>query len=296
MADNLPLAFQTEYNARVLAAYQANAMLRDTTFAQYGVVGKYCQFRRRGKGMATPHVRNAPVTPLGLDTTVTTVELTDWDAVERSDPFDLAKINWNDHGVIAESLGMALGRRHDQILIDTMIAGATAANTIAVDYESAGTTTTLTVEKINHARALLLANGVPARPGRWHMAVSALAMEGALNDTKIGSQDYNVIRALFEGTLEEYCGFRFHVIADNDEGGLPTNGSGYRQCLAWDMDAIGYAEGISEGMNGNMVRIDWDPSYQGWVLAGKYSAGAGVVESAGLVEILVDESKSPTNS
>jgi len=289
MADQLPLAFQTEFDSRVEAVFQDVSNLRGTTFEKMGVVGKFVQFRRRGKGVATPHVRNSPITPLNLGTTVATAELTDWDAAEREDPFDLAKINWDDMSVVAQSLGMALGRRSDQIRLDAMEASSTP-NTVAVDYGSVGTTTALNVEKINRSRALLLKNGVTPMRGQWHAAISAEALEGALNDTKIGSQDFNVLKSLYEGSLDEYSGFTFHVIADRDEGGLPLNGSGYRKCYFWDSMAVGYGEGINEGMDGR-VRIDWSPDYGGWVLNGKLSAGAKVIENAGLIEVLVDESK-----
>ena len=288
MADNLPLAFQTEFDAMVTAAFQDIAVLGGTMYEKKNITGKYCQFRRRSKGAATPHVRNAPVTPLNLGLTVATCELTDWDAVERLDPMDLIKINWDDQRVVAESLGFAIGRRADQMRIDAM--EAASPQQIAVDYGSAGTNTALNVEKINHARALLLSAGVPDGPGSWHAAISALALEGALNDTKIGSQDYNVLKSLYEGSLKEYSGFTFHVIGDRDEGGLPTDASGYRKCYFWHHNSIGYAEAMEEGMSGR-TRIDWSPDYQGWLLCAKLSAGSKVIESEGIVECLVDESK-----
>lgn len=287
MADQLPLAFQTEFNSRVEAVFQDTAVLRNTTQVQTGIVGKYAQFRRVGKGAATPHVRNSPITPLNLGLTVATAELTDWDAAERVDPFDLAKINWDHMKVTAQSLGMALGRRADQIILDAF--EAAAPTQIAADYGEAATTA-LTVKKINRARALLLKNGVTPVRGQWHAAISAVALEGALNQEKIGSQDYNVLKSLYEGSMDQYSGFTFHVIADRDEGGLPVDGSGYRQCYFWDSLSTGYAEAMQQGMEG-MVRSDWDPSYQGWVLCGKLSAGAKVIESDGLIEVLVDESK-----
>ena len=287
MADQLPLAFQTEFDARVLAAYQQGAVLMDKVFSKKNVVGKYCQFRRRSKGAATPHVRNAPVTPLNLGTVVATAELTDWDAAERLDPFDMKKINWDDFGVVSENLGMSIGRRHDQILVDAMESGVTT--TIAVDYGSTGTNTALNVKKINRAAALFNQNGVMKGPGGWGAAISAVALEGALNDDKIGSQDFNILKALYEGSLTEYSGFKFHVIADNDEGGLPKSGDN-RSCYFFDFNSVGYAEGFMEGENGR-VRMDWSPDYQGWLLCAKLSAGAIVIEPAGLIEVLVDETK-----
>lgn len=288
MADQLPLAFQTEFDAMVSVAFQNHAVLMGTMYEKRNITGKYCQFRRRSKGAAVPHVRNSPITPLNLGLTVATCELTDWDASERLDPMDLIKINWDDQKVVAESLGLAIGRRADQLRIDAM--AAASPQQIAVDYESPGTSTALSVKKINHARALLLKNGVPDGPGSWHAAISALALEGALNDTKIGSQDYNVLRSLYEGALKEYSGFTFHVIGDRDEGGLPTTALGYRKCYFWDTNSIGYAEAMSEGMDGR-VRIDWSPDYQGWLLCAKLSAGSKVIEAEGIVEVLVDESK-----
>lgn len=286
MADQLPLAFETEFDANVEAVFQEMGVLRGTTYEKMNVRGKYEQFRRRGKGVATPHVRNSPIVPLNLGLTVATVELTDWDAPERLDPFDLAKINWDDFKPVSESLGMSLARRSDQIKIDAM--EAASPTQVAVNYD--GSNTALTVKKINRARALLLNNGVMGGPGMWHAVISAFALEGALNQSQIGSQDYNVLKSLYEGSLKEWSGFTFHVIGNRAEGGLPTNASGYRKCYFFDKNAVGYAEGMNVGMEGR-VRIDWSPDYQGWALCGKLSAGAKVIESEGIIEVLVDESQ-----
>ena len=287
MPDQLPLAFQTEFDARVLAAYQQSAILLDKVYSKKNVTGKFCQFRRRSKGAATAHVRNSPVTPLNLGLTVATAELTDWDAAERLDPFDLRKINWDDFSVVAENLGNAIGRRHDQLIVDAMESGVTT--TVAVDYGTVGTDTALTVEKINRASALLNQAGVTATPGNRHAVISAVALEGALNDTKIGSQDFNIIKALYEGSMQQYSGFKFHVMSDRDEGGLPKAGDN-RSCYFFDMNSVGYAEALMEGMNGG-VRKDWSPDYQGWLMCAKLSAGAIVIEAEGLIEVLVDETQ-----
>lgn len=284
MADTLPLAFQTEFDARVEVVYQGRQMLMDRTYTKSGVVGKYTQFRRVGKGVATPHVRNAPLTSLNLDTIVATAELTDWDAPQRLDPFDLAKINWDDMGVVAESLGFAIARRADQIKIDAFQAGVT--QTIAADYGSM-TATGLTVEKINHARAILQSKAVPMQAGRWCAAISSLASESALNEEKIGSQFYNMFLSLFQGQISQYSNFEFVVIPDNAEGGLPLSGD-IRSCYFFDKMSTGYAEGLQEGMDGR-VRTDWSPDYQGWILNARLSAGAKVIEPDGLIEVLVDE-------
>lgn len=281
MSDQLPLGFETEFDARVMAVFQEQQVLMGSCFEKFGVVGKYVQFRRRGKGVATPHVRNSPITPLNLGLTVATAEMTDWDAAERLDPNDLAKINWDDMSVVAESLGMALGRRADQIKIDAM--EAASPTQIAVDY--GGSNSAINVEKINRANALLTKNGVPAGPGMRQAVISAVSLEGALNDTKIGSVDYNVYKSLFEGNMKEYSGFTFHIIGDRAEGGLPTDGSGYRKCYFFHKDALGYGEAFDQ-----KVRKDYSADYQGWVFCGKLSAGSKVIESDGILEVLSDES------
>lgn len=284
MSDQLPLGFETEFDANVMAAFQEQQVLMGVTFEKMNVQGKYVQFRRRGKGAATPHVRNSPITPLNLGLTVATAEMTDWDACERLDPNDLAKINWDDMGVVAESLGMSIGRRADQIKIDAMVAASPTQ--VPVDYGSVGTNTALNVEKINRARAILQNNGVPMGRGELQFVISAFALEGALNDTKIGSQDFNVLKSLYEGSLKEYAGFTFHVLGARDEGGLPLDGSGFRKCYAFHKNSLGYGQNFDQ-----KVRKDFSADYQGWVFCAKLSAGAKVIEPIGILEVLVDESK-----
>lgn len=288
MADTISLAFETEFAARAEAAFQDIQTLQGTTQEQMNVVGKDIQFVRVDQGQAVPHVRNSVLPNANLGTTVKTATKTDWDMSQLMDPFDQDKVNWSMKEPYAKSIGYGIGRRMDQIKLDALVAGAT--NTIAVDYEDGNTNTALTVKKINAARAELLKNGVPDVKGQWHAAISAYAVESALNDDKISSIDFNVLRALQAGELKEYAGFTFHLIADRNEGGLPENGNGYRQCYFWYQDAIGYGQGLAEGFD-KMVRIDWDTSYGAWRALGRVSAGATVIEPEGVVEVLVDESK-----
>lgn len=288
MADTIALAFVTEFAARAEAAFQDIQTLQGTTQEQMGVVGKDVEFVRVSPGVAVPHTRNAILPNANLGTTVAIATKTDWDFSQLIDPFDQDKVKWSMMEPYAKSIGYGLGRRSDQIKLDALESGATT--TIAVDYESSGTNTALSVKKINTARAELLRKGVPDVPGQWHAAISAYAVEAALNDDKISSIDYNILRALQEGKLKEYSNFMFHVIADRTEGGLPTDANGYRKCYFWYSDAVGYAEGLSEGFNGK-VRVDWDTPFGAWRALGRLSAGSVVVEADGVVEVLVDESK-----
>lgn len=284
--DTIPLAFQTEFDSRVSVAYQQSAILLDKVYTKKNVTGKFVQFRRRSKGLAVPYVRKSPIQVANLGTTVVNAELTDWIAADRVDPMDLIKINWDDQKVVAENLGNMIGRRHDQIIVDAMEAGV--QTTIAVNYPS-GSNTALTVKKINRASALLNKFGVGALPGERFALISAEALEGALNDSKIGSLDFNVLRSLYEGSLKQYSGFTFLVMSERDEGGLPVSGT-VRSCYFYEKNSTGYAEALMEGVNGQ-VRTDWSTDYGNWLLTAKLSAGATVIEDVGILEVLVDEAQ-----
>lgn len=288
MADTISLAFETQFALRAEVAFQEMQSLNGTTQESFNVVGYQKQFTRVEPGVATPHVRNAILTNGNLGTTVTTLELTGYDFSQLIDPFDQSKVSWDMMEPYCKSIGYSLARASLQSKINAFEAGTT--QTVAVDYGLTTGTIGLSVKKINRARALMLKKGVPSIPGKWHAAISAFALESALNDDKISNIDYNILKALYEGSMENYSGFTFHVIADMAEGGLPIDSSGYRKCYFWYNDAVGYAESINQGMDGK-CRVDWDTLHGSWRALGRIGCGAKVIDPNGIVEVLVDESQ-----
>ena len=208
-----------------------------------------------------------------------TAFLEDWTAPEYTDIFDQAKVNFDERQELAQVVGGAISRRMDQLIIDAADAGANATQVPT----AVGATTGLNVDKLRRAKRLLDQKGVPSED-RFFLH-SAIALEQLLGETEATSADYNTVRALVNGQVDSFLGFKFIVIEDRAEAGLPITGGNIRTCFAYHKQAIGLAVGIDI-----RTEIDRIPEKTSWLINGIFSAGAVGIDDEGIYEVLVDES------
>lgn len=284
MSTNLPLGYETYFDEHVQQAYQATDKLMNKCRTTTNVQGKYAQIRIAGEGTAVPHIPNTPVGSGAIPLSTVMIELTDWKSPHRIDTFQRAKIGFDDIVVSGEAIGKSIGRLSTQIKINALQAGVT--QTIAADYESPGTNTGFTVSKLLRALALFKDNNVDEVGTEWYCALSAFALQAALNDRRMSDADYNSFRALQAGELKKYCQFEFIIIGNMREGGLPLNGN-IRSCYMWEKNSLGYGVGTVEGG----LTIDKSIEFDGYLLNQRLSAGAKVIQPKGVIEVLVDETK-----
>lgn len=108
-------------------------------------------------------------------------------------------------------------------------------------------TTSLTIEKLIEAREKLDAAMVDPSEERF-IAVTAKQISSLLKTTEVTNSNYNTIRALVQGELDTFVGFKFIQYE-----GLPL-ATTTRQCIAW------AKSGLHLGVWDNlMVRIDERP-------------------------------------
>jgi hypothetical protein len=193
-------------------------------------------------------------------------------AAEYTDIFDAAEVNFDEKKELATTIAGAMGRGMDQLVIDALSAGSTIA------HGSAG----MTLGKITQASETLNDNGVPMSDRT--MLISAAALTDVLNDTTITSADYNTVRALMAGTIDQFVGFKWEMIETRAEGGL-TVATNIRDCFAYHKDAVGMAVGIEP-----TTTVDYVPQKLSWLTTGVYKAGAVTIDTAGVVKVEVDES------
>lgn len=289
MARELSKAFVDEFDAAVHIIYQEEGgQLRSTVMNRTGVVGKSKSFNKYGSGSARP--RGAPssdVTPMGVEAGLVPAILTDWVAPEYSDIFDQAKINFDDLTQLQRVVAYAMGRRENQIIIDSIV-DAKPTKTIAADFHGVNDPTTgdvgLTPSKVRRAKKLLDDDGVP-NDGRRHMVVTTGAIEEMLAFSEVTSKDYNQIQRLADGEIDSWLGFKWHMIADftskdGDTLGLPGIGTLDRKYFAYHEDSIGIAVGID-----HRTEINYVATKTSYLVNGIFSAGAVVVDALGVVEI-----------
>jgi len=279
MSTNLSAAFIAQFDAEVKQAYQGMGKLRPTIKTRQGVVGSTYRFPKIGKGLASPRVPQTDVVPMNIAHSNATAVLEDWNAPEYTDIFDQAKVNFDERQELAQVVGGSISRRLDQLIIDAADAGANATQVPT----SVGATAGLNVDKLRRSKRLLDEKGVPTEDRIF--ALSSIALEQLLGETEATSADFNTVRALVNGQIDTYLGFKFLMIEDRAEAGLPITGGNVRTCFAYHKQALGLAIGMD--LN---TKIDWIPEKTSWLINGSFSAGAITIDDEGVYEVLVDES------
>jgi len=281
MSKTLSAAARAEFDSEVHHAFQGVGMLMNCVTLRRNVVGDTYKFRKMGKGTANQKATQDDVTPMGVSHSLVTATLENWLAPEYTDLFDAVEVNFDEQRELAQTIANALGRRCDQIIIDTLEA-ATAATT-AVDDDIGGSGTAMNLAKLNRANKELTDNGVPF--GDRYMAILAHSLEAMLNDTTLTSADYSTVRSLVSGQVDSFASFVFKVLDDRsaEEGGLVV-ASSIRSNWAWHKTAVGLAIGIDI-----RTEVNYIPEKTSWLANGLFKAGAAVRDTAGIVEVKTNE-------
>lgn len=275
MSKNLSNAAIQEFDSEVKHAYQQSGKLRDCVTTRTGVTGDAYKFTRMGKGLANQKATQADVTPMDIAHNRQTANMENWNAPEYTDIFDQAEVNFDEKQELAKTIANALARRIDQIIIDAFSAVTYSTTPTSIDTGGsiAAGGTQFTVAKLREASKILTDRGVDE--GDRYIAFTAEDRQNLLGEEEATSSDYNTIKALVNGQIDSFVGFKFKVIESRDEGGLPSN-----VAYAWHKSAMGLAVGMDV-----QTRIDWVAQKTSWLCNGMLKAGAVAREAAGIVEI-----------
>ena len=278
MSKELSSVARTEFDSMVKPAYQGGSKLRDTVEYRGNVVGDTYKFRLMGKGQGHKRTGSSSlVVPMDITHGLPSATLADWEHPEYTDIFDQATVNFDEKNKLAETIGKAMGRTEDQIIIDTVAAGT--FNTTATDgqgFDIAAGGAGFTVVKLRALRAyyddLEVEDDV-------NILVSGTGMSSLLANTEAASSDFNTIKALVGGELSSFMGFNFiKVGARRLEGGL--GGSGL-VAYAYAPNSVGLAAGSLEKSMG----IDWIAERSSWLCNGMVKAGAAIIDPEGTAKI-----------
>ena len=280
MAVSISNAFVTLFDTEVKQAYQGDAVLRNTVRLRTGVTASTHKFPKIGAGVAQVRVPQSDVTPLNVTYSQATVTLTDYIAAEYSDIFNQAKVNFDERQELVQVVAKAIGRRSDQMIIDALAASSTSL-TVATSIGGAGTN--LNMAKLREAARLLNTSNVPAEDR--YMLIHASQLASLLSETSVTSSDFNTVKALVQGEIDTFMGFKFNVIGDRSEGGLTGGGSGStRKVYAYHKMAVGMAESMAI-----RSEINYIPEKTSWLVSSMFSAGAIAIDAGGCVDITCTE-------
>lgn len=214
---------------------------------------------------------------------------TDYEWADMIDDQDKLRMLIDPTSPYAMNGAFALGRAMDDLIIegafgtnkvgengtDNMVF-ATGTQQVAVG----GTPVGLTIAKLRAAKKILMANEVDPSIDELFFALTAEQLDNLLGTTEVTSADYNTVKALVQGDVDTFMGFKFIHIER-----LPVDGSSHRRCLAW------AKSGLHLGMwNDINTRISEraDKSYASQVYV-KGTFGATRTEEKKVVEVLCAE-------
>jgi len=103
-----------------------------------------------------------------------------------------------------------------------------------------------------------------------------------LGETQVTSADFASVKALVQGDIDTFMGFKFVTLGDRDEGGLPKPST--RTCFAFHRDAVG----VGIGMN-QKSEINYVPEKTSFLVSSMFSAGAVAIDAEGIVAISCTE-------
>ena len=270
----------TEFEEMVKAEYEAKGFkLKDTVRMRTGVVGKEVKFPVIRGGIATQKAPQDMVKPMNLDYLRPTATLTDWTASELTDIFSQAEINFDEKKETSQQVSRSIGRRSDQIILDSLEA-STTTKTIA--HGSAG----MTYEKFIEAYELLDDDAVDIEDR--FILIPPRATTQLLKEEEFINSDFIANRVLNNSSAldgQQVLGFNFKIIPNMREGGLPQTGN-IVTCYAFQKMAVGMGTGIDF-----RVDITYENLFTSWLVNGVFKAGAVAIDNLGIVKIDIDITK-----
>ena len=283
MSSQITTAFVEQYSANIqMLSQQMGSLLRDKVRVE-SVVGKNAFFDQVGSVTAQLKTSRHSDTPQ-IDTPHSRrrVSLADYEFADLIDQQDKVRLLIDPTSSYAQAAAMAMGRAMDDVIITaalgTAYTGETGTGTESVQTGVVKGTTGLTVAKLISAKDLLdKADVDPSIPR--HVMCGPEQLGNLLGDSEVTSSDFNTVKALVQGELDTYLGFKFTVT-----NRLPKTGND-RTCIAYAED--GLLLGIGKDIS---ARIDEraDKSYATQVYYCQ-SIGATRMESAKVVPIVAVE-------
>ena len=280
MSKFLSAVARQEFDSQVKHDYQQSGKLRMCVTNRTGVNGDIYKFRRMGKGLANQKASQADVTPMDISHNLINCVLENWLAPEYTDIFDQAEVNFDEQSELAKTIAYAMGRRQDQLVIDALGNISADAGTALADIPVGGTG--MTVDKIRQAGAAFDGVGMGSE-GRY-IAWNKTQKQQLLATTEATSSDFNSVKSLVNGEIDTFYGFKFVLIEDRDEGGLPGAGTASATAYAFHRDAVGLATGIDI-----KTEINYIADKTSWLCNGIMKSGAAVRDAEGVIKILTDD-------
>ncbi len=209
-----------------------------------------------------------------------------YDDADLIDKPDMVRTLTDPTNSYTRTMAAGFGRLIDEVIMDaadasakTGVKGAGAAASLDAAHTIAVGTSGLDLAKITEASRKL--NSAEMDDDR-HWAITARQLEDLLGITEIVNSDFNTVKALTSGRVDNFMGFNFVRVEDPI---LKLDGSSDRKTVCWTREGllIGFGSDVSASID---RRPDKNNSWQ--VM---YSADFGAVrmEDTALLVVMCDE-------
>ena len=211
---------------------------------------------------------------------------TDYEWADLIDDADKLRMLIDPTSPYAQNGAYALGRAMDTDIISAALGtsktgeNGTTSTAFASAQQIAAGAAGLTVAKLREAKKILLANEVDVENDPLYIAVTAKQLDDMLGTTQVTSADYNTVKALVQGQVDTFMGFKF-VQTEL----LGVDSSSDRRVIAWAKSGVHC--GIWNDISGKVTERA-DKSYSNQVYV-KGTFGATRTEEGKVVEILCSE-------
>lgn len=289
MSTQVTTAFVQQYSANVqMLSQQMGSRLRDAVRVE-NVVGKNAFIDQIGSATAALRTsRHADTPQMDTPHDRRRLSLADYEYADLVDDQDKVRMLIDPTSSYARAAAAAMGRAMDDVIITaatgTANTGETGSGSASLDATansvgSASSNDGLTLAKLREAKRKMDLNDVDPSIPRY-IAVGPKQIEDLLGDTTVTSSDFNTVKALVQGELDTFMGFRF--IMSNR---LSVDSNDIRKCFAWAED--GLTLGIGKDIS---ARID-ERADKGYATQVYYcmSIGAVRMEEDKVVQIFCDE-------
>jgi len=291
MSFEITTAFVQQYSGNVaLLSQQKGSRLR-ACVREEPQVGKNAFYDQIGATTARKRTERHGDTPLiSTPHSRRRVALVDYDWADLIDDLDKVKMLIDPQSSYAMNAAFAMGRAMDDAVIEAFTSTAYTGEEggTSITFPSAqqiDISGTLTLAYLTQAKETLDAAEVDPETPRYFM-LSANVLSDLLQIEKLTSADYATVKALVQGDIDTFMGFKFlrseRLPLDRTTTG---GGSGDRSCFAWAQDGLLLAVGQNP-----IGKIDQraDKNYSTQVYY-SMAIGATRMEEAKVVEVICQE-------
>lgn len=266
-----PNWYTVQYDTKVNHILQSEGfLLRGTTAAPVDVVGNTLQFFFLGRGEATEMSQTVEmITPQNLGKTTLDVQMKDYQFAEWVRHGEPERIKVEFRSAIQEAGAMALGRRFDRIIMQSMDNEGGAISTIG-DGSAA-----VSPVDVSTGKAQINSIGM-MKMNEFYCPVPSMAWEQLKLYKVFNNADYTGPDLNFKNNVEAKTWNNIHFFQLPDEA-FTSPGTGQVYTYLWNRRTVGFGSNYAIKSH-----ITYENPYTAWLYNSVMSGAAKVLQTAGV--------------